>query len=182
MEKESKQFYNAFKDKSQVISNNWKQLINQKWVSYYGFEAMPIPSIIWRQEKILRKIDEQFPFESVGLIRLPVNYNYNWHKDINRGCGINMLLEHEKSYTFFEDSITIEANKSNNEAYNFDEFGFPFIELKYEPNTFYAFNTQKLHCVYNFKKPRYLFTCEFAQNHNELSYAMLNEWKKQNNL
>ena len=41
-EKESKQFYNAFKDKSQVISNNWKQLINQKWVSYYGFEAIVI--------------------------------------------------------------------------------------------------------------------------------------------
>jgi hypothetical protein len=182
MDKESKQFYSAFKNKSEIISDNWKEFINQEWVSYYGFEAIPIPSIIWRQEKILRTIDKKFPFQSVGLIRLPINYNYNWHKDTNRGCGINMLLNHEKSHTFFEDSITIEANKSNNEKYNFDEFGFPFIELKYEPNTFYAFNTQKLHCVYNFNKPRYLFTCEFAQDHNELSYEMLYEWMGQNNL
>jgi len=172
MKEDNKQFYSAFKSKSEVIFDSWKDFVDQEWVSYYGFEAILVPSIIWRQEKILRTIDEKFPFKSVGLIKIPINYNYNWHVDDERGCGINMLLEHEESHSLFRES----KYKDN---YNNNAF---FTELKYKPNTFYAFNTQKSHCVYNFNKPRYLFTCEFAQNHNELSYAMLNEWKKQNNL
>jgi len=180
--KENKElYYSKFKEKSSVISKVWKDYINDEWTSYYGFEATTIPSIIWTQEKLLREINKKFPFKHVGIIRLSENYNYNWHKDTNRGCGINMLLEHNKSYTFFE-ANQIYNNESNNERYNFNEFGTKFIELKYEPNTFYAFNTQKLHCVYNFDKPRYLFTCEFQEDHNELSYEMLIEWMKQNNL
>ena len=181
MENNNELFYSEFKDKSIIISNKWKEFIDGNWQSYYGFEAKSLPNIIWKQEKILRQINDFSPFKNVGLIRLSSNYNYNWHKDINRGCGINMLLEHEKSYTFFENQSDAN-NDSNNKDYNFDEFGTKFLELKYQPNTFYAFNTQKLHCVFNFKKPRYLFTCEFVQNHKELSYEMLCEWMKQNNL
>ena len=92
-----------------------------------------------------------------------------------------MLLEHEKSYTFFEDN-QVYSNDSNSNQYNFDEFGTKFLELKYKPNTFYAFNTQILHCVYNFDKPRYLFTCEFAQDHNQLSYDKLYSWMLANKL
>ena len=31
MIKTEKEFYSAFKNKSEIISNNWKQFINQKW-------------------------------------------------------------------------------------------------------------------------------------------------------
>ena len=180
--KENKElYYSEFKDKSTIISEQWKEYIDQEWKSYYGFEAMILPSVIWKQEILLRKIHEKFPFKNVGLIRLPINYNYNWHKDLSRGCGINMLLEHNKSYTFFQD-VQTHSNESNNEQYNFDEFGTKFLKLEYKPNTFYAFNTQRLHCVWNFDKPRYLFTCEFEQDHNELSYEALIKWMKENNL
>ena len=179
--KQHELFYKGFKDKSIIISEKWKDFIDDEWTGYYGFEAISIPTVIWRQEKLLRRMHRVFPFKNVGLIRLPINYNYNWHKDINRGCGINMLLEHGTSYTLFEANEAL-SNKSNNKNYNFDEFGTKFIELNYQPNTFYVFNTQKLHCVFNFEKPRYLFTCEFAQDHKELSYEMVCEWMKQNNL
>ena len=46
MKEDNKQFYSAFKSKSEVISSSWKDFIDQEWVSYYGFEAIPIPSII----------------------------------------------------------------------------------------------------------------------------------------
>ena len=175
-----KKYYTKLKNKSSVVASEWHQFKDLEWQSYYGFDAISVPSIIWRQEEVLRKICKQFPFKHVGLIRLPVNYNYNWHKDINRGCGINMLLDHGKSYALFAGDSKV--NNSNTEEYDFDEFGMPFIELDYEPNTFYAFNTQELHCVFNFDKPRYLFTCEFEQDVNELSYETLNKYIKQNKL
>ena len=163
------EFYKKLKEKSSAISLRWKEALNQQWMYYYGFEVTPLSSEIWKQEKSLHELNEKFEFEKVGLIRIPPYFNYNWHQDTNRGCSINMLLSHEKSYTFFSDPAS-------------DTFQLPegvnshFIELDYEPNTFYAFNSQRLHCVFNFEKPRYLFSCEFAQQKNELSYERLCEW------
>ena len=163
------EFYKKLKEKSSAISLRWKEALNQQWMYYYGFEVTPLSSEIWKQERSLHELNEKFKFEKVGLIRIPPYFNYNWHQDTNRGCSINMLLSHEKSYTFFSDPTS-------------DTFQLPegvnshFIELDYEPNTFYAFNSQRLHCVFNFEKPRYLFSCEFAQQKNELSYERLCEW------
>tara|TARA_R110002074_G_scaffold128862_1_gene269556 strand:+ start:91 stop:648 length:558 start_codon:yes stop_codon:yes gene_type:complete len=183
MENNKQLFYSEFKYESIIISKQWKNFINDKWESYFGFEGMSIPSIIWKQEVLLREIDKVFPFKHVGLIRLPANYNYNWHKDINRGCGINMLLEHDESYTLFDlFESKRQTNPSNNEHHNFDQFGVEFIELKYKINKFYAFNTQQMHCVLNFNKPRYLFTVEFKQDHKELPYEILYKWMEINNL
>ena len=166
--KKTELFYNKFENKSTVISNCWKEFIDQEWQSYFGFEATIIPSSVWKEEKILRIVNDVFPMKNVGIIKLHPYYNYDWHVDTERGCGINMLLQHEESHSLF---------RENEDGEN----GF-FTELKYEPNTFYAFNTQKLHCVYNFGKPRYLFTCEFEQEKFALSYEMLCEWMKQNKL
>ena len=171
--KTTSEFYKEFKDKSKVISNCWKELIDpESEIEYLGWNATPISSKIWKQEEVLKTINNKFPFKGVGLIKMPTNYNYNWHVDDNRGCGINMLLEHEESHSFFR-----EIGYQNN--YNFNA---SFIELKYKPDTFYVFNTQRSHCVYNFGKPRYLFTCELYQDVNELSYETVCEWMKENKL
>jgi hypothetical protein len=170
MKKNEELYYNEFKDKSTIISKKWKEFINEEWIKYFGFEATTIPSIIWRQEELLRKISKEFPVMNVGIIKIPANYNYNWHKDTNRGCGINMLLEHDESYTLFKEG--------KHKEYDNDFF----IKLNYKPNTFYAFNTQKWHCVYNFNKPRYLFTIEFDERENKISYELICKWMKENNL
>lgn len=165
-------FYKKLKDKSTVISSRWKEIINQQWMDYYGFEITLLPPEIWREEKVLRKVDDEFKFEKIGLIRIPPRFNYDWHVDAKRGCSINMLLSHEKSYTFFStpspSDYQIPQGRNGH-----------FVELDYEPDTFYAFNSQKYHCLYNFEQPRYLFSCEFSQPKEDLSYERLCKWIEQ---
>lgn len=161
--------YRKLKDKSVAISSRWEEAIKNDWIDYYGFEVAPIPPEIWKQEKLLCDVDEEFKFEHVGLVRIPPHFNYNWHLDTNRGCCINMLLSHERSHLFFAQPSPQDHLVSHGRN------GY-FVELEYEPDTFYAFNSQKLHCVYNFEKPRYLFTCEFLQRKDELPYERFCEW------
>ena len=161
--------YRKMKGKSTVISLRWKEATKQQWTDYHGFEVTPLSQEIWKQEKLLCAINERFKLKKIGIIRIPPHFNYNWHVDTNRGCSINMLLSHEKSHTFF-------SERSLDDHRTPHRLNGQFIELDYEPNTFYAFNSQKLHCVFNFEKPRYLFSCEFFQRKNELSYERLCEW------
>ena len=170
--------YRKMKGKSTVISLCWKEVIKQQWHPHrnaYGFEVTPLSQEIWKQEKLLRVTNERFKLRNIGLIRIPPYFNYNWHVDTNRGCSINMLLSHGKSHTFFSERSLSHHGAPHRLHESFSNNG-QFIELNYEPNTFYAFNSQKLHCVFNFEKPRYLFSCEFFQQKNELSYERLCEW------
>jgi hypothetical protein len=48
-----------------------------------------------------------------------------------------------------------------------------FIELKYKPQTYYIFNTQVAHTVYNFKEPRYLLSVDFEEDRTKLTYNQL---------
>jgi len=43
-------------------------------------------------------------------------------------------------------------------------------ELVYEPDMYYALNTQVPHTVYNFAAPRYMMSVDFFQKKNVLSY------------
>jgi phage anti-repressor protein len=51
-----------------------------------------------------------------------------------------------------------------------DQLVFKIEELKYKPNTYYLFNTQVPHTVYNFETTRYLLSVEFAKDRDELSF------------
>ena len=73
--KKTEPFYNKFKNKSIVISNCWKEFIDQEWQSYFGFEATIIPSSVWKEEKILRIVNDVFPMKNVGIIKLHPYYN-----------------------------------------------------------------------------------------------------------
>jgi hypothetical protein len=50
---------------------------------------------------------------------------------------------------------------------------FEIEELKYKPATYYIFNTQVPHTVYNFETTRYLMSVEFAKDKDELSFDLL---------
>ena len=50
---------------------------------------------------------------------------------------------------------------------------FNIEELKYKPATYYIFNTQIPHTVYNFETTRYLMSVEFAKEKHELSFDQL---------
>jgi len=47
--------------------------------------------------------------------------------------------------------------------------------LKYEPETYYVFNTQVPHMVLNTTKPRYLFSVEFLEKDRGLTFNELCE-------
>jgi len=165
--------YRKIKGKSTVVSSRWQEALNQPWMDYYGWSVTPISQEIWKQEKLLRVINEKFKFEKIGLLRASPFFNYNWHVDTNRGCSINMLLSHGKCNTFF-------AKPSSNDFSIFEGHlllgNSQFIELNYELDTFYAFNPQQPHCVYNFEETRYLFSCEFSEPKEKLPYERLCRW------
>jgi hypothetical protein len=54
-----------------------------------------------------------------------------------------------------------------------DEEVFKIEELPYKPMTYYLFNTQVEHTVYNFETTRYLMSIEFAKDKNELTFEDL---------
>ena len=93
----------------------------------------------------------------VGIVRLDPYTCYDWHTDTRRGVGINMLL------TPFDRSVCAFAPNKEGVVFNIEE-------LKYKPATYYIFNTQIPHTVYNFETTRYLISVEFAKDKSELSF------------
>jgi hypothetical protein len=56
---------------------------------------------------------------------------------------------------------------------------FDIEELKYKPMTYYLFNTQVNHTVYNFETTRYILSIEFEEDLDALSFEdLINEVKE----
>ena len=121
------------------------------WVSYYNFEAMQVSPELLEQDSFLKKL----PAHKGGILKLEPHTCYNWHTDTDRPAGVNMLLSTGKSHCLFGSN---------------DAVSFPFVELRYEPSTYYAFNTQVPHTVLNFEQTRYIFSIEFDK---PITYAQL---------
>lgn len=130
------------------------------WVKYFNFDATNISNDILFKEPLIAKIGNKHPLMG-GVVMLPPNTFYNWHKDARRGVSINMVLNPIDGLShcvFTPDKDVIVGS---------------FIELKYEPDTYYLFNTQVDHMVLNFDKPRLLLTIEFGEDKYALSYDNL---------
>lgn len=115
---------------------------NDSWFKYYNFDALLVPQEILNKDPFFAGLP---PFRA-GILRLPPYTCYDWHTDDDRGWSINMLLTSGKSNCLF----------SSREGQ-----AFPFTELVYEPEFYYAFNTQVPHTVLNFESVRYVFSVEF---------------------
>jgi len=89
-----------------------------------------------------------------GTLRLymfPNNSVYNWHKDSNIGCSLNLIFDEYNSFTLFN---------SSNKTGIVDSV----TELKYQKNRWYLFNSQVLHSVINMDaKKRFLLTFTFPR-------------------
>lgn len=129
------------------------------WFPYYNFSAKPVSPEIIAKDEFFRWLHARYEFLA-GILKLDPYTCYSWHKDTRRGVGINMLLTpHARSICAFADDT--------------NDTVFKFEELKYKPITYYIFNTQAKHTVYNFETTRYLFSVEFAKDKNQLTYAEL---------
>ena len=63
-----------------------------------------------------------------------------------------------------------EIGKKSTIKVDLDQTVFKIDELKYKPSTYYLFNTQVPHTVYNFETTRYLMSVEFAKDKDQLSF------------
>ena len=132
---------------------------DEDWMPYYNFQALPIDFAFLSISSTLRNLRRKREFRG-GVIRVEPNTSYMWHVDTDRHTSINMLLADggDSRCLFAPHGIDIVT---------------PIIELKYEPDTLYAFNTKMLHTVLNFSKPRYMFSVEFLDTDRGLTYEEL---------
>lgn len=136
-----------------------------QWIKYYNFDAVRVFPNIITKDPFYEWLYEEHTFTG-GILRLPPNTVYNWHKDSMRGVCINHLIDYNlgESHCLFRDS---------------EEVAHFFTELKYIRGARYLFNNQMDHMVVNLSETRYLFTIEFDEDKTKLSYDQLfNEIKE----
>ncbi len=158
------QYYKKFKITSTIISSLSDSLIqNDVWERNYGLDTCIISDKIWCKEPLLATLDNRFPIDFGFLIRIPPNTVYNWHLDGVRAAGVNLKLTQDThSHTLFGEPL--------------DDWNDKFVELEYDNNNFYLLNTQHRHCVVNFDKYRYMFSVQFAQTKEHITYQEIYEW------
>lgn len=116
-------------------------------------------------DTFLKSIVQEF-YGQLKLYKFPAHSMYQWHKDREVGCSLNMVLENYDSHSFFlkdSDRPTLIDN---------------IIELKYKPKTWYLFNSQKTHSVINLdNRDRILFTLVMPRH---VKYIDVLNWYKKN--
>lgn len=127
-----------------------------KYSDYYGFSVSELPLDLILQESVLQNINKIHKIKSGGIIKLYPNRCYKWHTDSVRGVCVNMLLHHEESFVLFGNNVS--------------EDQFDITRLDYNLGNFYLFNNQCMHTVINFTGTRYMFTLEFEEDKNSLTY------------
>lgn len=130
---------------TQTLLDFARSVPDEDWEVQRGFIVTLIPDEIIDLDPYLRAIKDRYKVLQV-LVCLPPNTCYPWHTDLNRRTIINMPLNAQ------DKSCCVFANKLENEQY------FEIVELKYQPDTYYIFNTQEEHMVLNFNEKRYLFS------------------------
>ena len=131
----------------------------ENWVSYYNFQAILLNPNFVHQDPLLKDLATKRDYMA-GLLEIPASTVYNWHIDTDRHCGLNMLVydDGQSKCLFAPEGMQVVM---------------PVVELKYEPSTFYAFNTKAFHTVINFTDKRYMFSLEFVGKDYGLTYDTL---------
>ena len=132
---------------------------SNEWIDYFNFKAKLVPPEVLFQDEFFKWLVKRYDFIA-GILKLDPYTCYDWHTDTRRGVSINMLLTpHAKSFCAF-------APKKFEQVFKIEE-------LSYKPITYYLFNSQVNHTVYNFETTRYLLSIEFAKEKHELSFEDL---------
>tara|TARA_R110000824_G_C14888028_1_gene644128 strand:+ start:119 stop:655 length:537 start_codon:yes stop_codon:yes gene_type:complete len=121
----------------------------QEAILYHDFVAKVIPKEIFLKDSFLSNMYKKYPFNAALLIMEPGTI-YNWHKDGRRKATINMVVKDTESICIFMDPSEEQSMVNH------------ITELKYQPMSYYLFNTEHRHLVVNKDiKPRFLFSVEF---------------------
>lgn len=167
-----KHCYMELQNKPSALEKHCTDIINNpetSWQMHIGWHATLFPIELALAEPVLQQIHAEFPINRAAILKSPPKHNYLWHVDDDRGVTVNMLLSHSHhSHCLFGQPV----NSDN----------FKFLELNYQPNTLYVFNTRFPHSVINFDGYRYLFSLEFRANKDQLSYPKFCVWAEKQGL
>jgi hypothetical protein len=140
--------------------------VPEPWVKYFNFDIKPIPQNLLNKDPFFVWLSKRYDYFA-AILKLDPYVCYTWHKDSRRGVGINMILTPTvRSFCVFAD--------------NRDDVVFKIEELKYKPATYYVFNTQTDHTVFNFESTRYILSVEFDLDKYNLTFDDLVKDIKEN--
>jgi hypothetical protein len=157
------------------IIKDFGDINDNKWLENESVIIKELPSEYKLVDPFVKWLNEKHPFKMFLSYMLP-NSLYDWHTDGVRGPVLNLLLSAND-----EESISHSVLVRNYEALNkrsaYASQSLPknFVELKYEPQTYFIFNSQITHSVWNFNKIRYLITTIFEEKKDKLTYAQLKQ-------
>ena len=119
--------------------------------------VFPISSDLWKKDRILSKINNIFKIERCSLLTLDPKGILTYHTDGTRDVCLNLLLTPNiDSNCYFTDDPYNSSIK---------------IELVYEPETWYIFNTSNYHSVRNnSNQERFLLSVDFERGLNDLKF------------
>jgi len=127
--------------------------------SFYNFLISPLPKSLINEEPLLKKLHQSFPIETLVISKFKTFTNHRWHIDEfpARGVSVNMLIEHTRSHILW---------KYKDDSGDLDYVGFDrFHECSYEPaHTWFLFNTQVEHTIFNYEGDRYVFVMKFEND------------------
>ena len=121
------------------------------WEEHFGFLAKEVPNHWIEDDSILAAIHRVNPIARIGILRVPPNTCYDWHRDTHRRCCVNMLISDDA------ESVTLFGAESGGLQTR------QIIPIEYKPRTFYLFNNQVDHCVINLGPERFTFSLYFAE-------------------
>ena len=132
----------------------YAKTVNWTWVPFMNisidFQKTLGPKLM-KQDAMLNKLQSKFN-AVMRLYMFPSMAVYNWHRDVEMGCSLNLVMDDYSAHTLFNP-----ADKK--------EIIDRVVELKYEKNKWYLFNSQILHSVINVdSKDRVLLTITFPKN------------------
>lgn len=131
------------------------------WQTHHEFKVLPVQRRVIEQDNCIINFLSKYDYRT-GIIRMEPNQVYDWHVDGVRKTAINMQLSaFGASYCLFGEQITPHTRKVD--------------ILKYEPNSYYIFNTQAPHMVLNTCDVRYLLSFEFIGKDEDLTFEQLFE-------
>lgn len=131
------------------------------WYEYYNFIARPVSNeALAEADPFFAWLSSKYNFIA-GILRMDPYTCYDWHTDSRRGVGINMSL------TPMMRSSSVFAPEKD------DKVVFKIAELQYKPNTYYLFNNQVPHTVYNYEATRFMFSVEFELDRTKLTFDQL---------
>jgi len=158
-----------------LVKYCWEQIAEpsygNSWYTLYYFQMLNLnKQDVFEACPMLAEVDKHTPIKGMGITLMSPGFYYKLHTDHGRGVCFNMLLNTNESITAYVTPPTAEHIQGET------------FRLKYNLNEMYLFNTQVPHTVFNFVENRYMFTVEFHENKELLTYRGLKKRLKQQGL